>query len=173
MHSTQMMEAQKVQKLMQSAQEEKIERLMEKSKLYSSKTAQAKMLRQTQIEEKEKLALSQLREREQKEAQIQQMQADQFSKRIIESKVEKELKLQEKRENALRLQRQKDYELMLKKIALDKQQEQIVEIKRQQQAMVERTVSDRMRANAIREAAVIKELDMGKMRKEFQEQQKL
>lgn len=58
MHSTQMMEAQKVQKLMQSAQEEKIERLMEKSKLYSSKTAQAKMLRQTQIEEKEKLALS-------------------------------------------------------------------------------------------------------------------
>lgn len=62
---------------------------------------------------------------------------------------------------------------MLKKIALDKQQEQIVEIKRQQQAMVERTVSDRMRANAIREAAVIKELDMGKMRKEFQEQQKL
>lgn len=48
------------------------------------------------------------------------MQADQFSKRIIESKVEKELKLQEKRENALRLQRQKDYELMLKKIALDK-----------------------------------------------------
>lgn len=62
---------------------------------------------------------------------------------------------------------------MLKKIALDKQQEQIVEIKRQQQAMVERTVSDRMRANAIREAAAIKELDMGKMRKEFQEQQKL
>ena len=58
------------------------------------------------------------------------MQADQFSKRIIESKVEKELKLQEKRENAVRLQRQKDYELMLKKIALDKQQEQIVEIKR-------------------------------------------
>ena len=58
MHSTQVMEAQKVQKLMQSAQEEKIEKLMEKSKLYSSKSAQAKMLRQTQIEEKEKLALS-------------------------------------------------------------------------------------------------------------------
>ena len=58
------------------------------------------------------------------------MQADQFSKRIIESKVEKELRLQEKRENAVRLQRQKDYELLLKKIALDKQQDQIVEIKR-------------------------------------------
>lgn len=59
---------------------------------------------------------------------------------------------------------------MLKKIALDKQQEQIVEIKRQQQAMVEKTVSDRLRANAIREAASIKELNMDKMRKEFQEQ---
>lgn len=48
-----------------------------------------------------------------------------------------------------------------------------MEIKRQQQAIAERTVSDRLRANAIREAAAIKELDMGKMRKEFQEQQKL